>query len=204
MKEILAAIARMGSWAYVLEAGLVFAEDALFFGFVLPGETILAFCAFLAQQHVLDVSVVLGVAVVAAILGDQTGYEIGKRLGPSLEKSKLGRRIGAGRWAAAQGLLVERGGFAVFLGRWLAFLRALIPTTSGLVGMRRRTFTLWNVLGGVTWAVAWTAVGFIAGASWESAARRFGEVTAAVALLVALAIYIVVSLSRRRRSARSA
>lgn len=201
IQQIIDKLAGIGPWAYLLEGLLIFAEDALFFGFLLPAETVLVFCAFLAQQHVLDVWVVLAVAIVCAILGDQTGFEIGVLFGPRLEGSPLGRRVGDQRWVAARSFIDKRGGFAVFAGRWVAFLRALVPTTSGMLKMRRLTFTGWNALGGVLWAMAWTAVGYVAGASWESAAKRFGEISAGVALL-ALAVGLSLAAYYERKKAR--
>lgn len=187
MQTLLDRIAALGHWAYVAEGLLIFAEDALFFGFVLPAETVLAFCGFLAHQHVLSVPTVAVVAVAAAILGDQAGFEIGRRAGEPLKRSRLGRVVGERRWQAAESLVAERGGVSVFIGRWAAFLRALVPTTSGLLGMRWATFSAWNALGGLLWGVTWTAVGYAAGASWEVAAQRFGELSAALGL-IALAV----------------
>lgn len=202
MQQFFAKIASLGHWAYLAEALLVFAEDALFFGFVLPAETVLALCGFLAHQHVLDVRVVAGIAIGMAILGDQTGFEIGRHFGESIKRSRPGRLVGEQRWADAEDLLAERGGFAVFLGRWTAFLRALVPTTSGMLRMRWGTFTKWNVAGGALWAIAWTAIGYLAGASWEVAAKRFGEISAAIGIVV-LAAFVLAWVRRRERRTKA-
>jgi membrane protein DedA with SNARE-associated domain len=200
MQALLDRIAALGHWAYVAEALLIFAEDALFFGFVLPAETVLAFCGFLAHQHVLSGPVVAAIAVGAAILGDQAGFEIGRHFGDRITQSRLGRTVGERRWKAAEALVAERGGVSVFIGRWAAFLRALVPTTSGLLGMRWTTFTPWNAAGGLLWGIAWTAVGYAAGASWQVAARRFGELSAALGIVAIGALAL--TLWKRRAAAR--
>lgn len=201
MQQLFQRIAALGHWAYLIEGLLIFAEDALFFGFVLPAETVLALCGFLAHQRALDPLTVALVAMGTAILGDQTGFEIGAHFGEPIKRSRLGRRIAPRHWEAAEALLKERGGPAVFVGRWTAFLRALVPTTSGLLHMPRLTFSAWNAFGGIAWAIVWTAVGYAAGASWAQAAKRFGEIEAAVAIVLVGAA-IVTWLRRRRHAER--
>lgn len=200
LRHLIERLAHIGSWLYALEAFLIYAEDALFFGFVFPAEITLVFCAFLAQQHVLSLWLVAVIAIVAAVAGDQTGFRIGHHFGPAIRASRLGRRINAHSWETARDLLEERRGVAVFLGRWTLLLRSLVPTSSGIIGMHWGTFTLWNVIGGISWALAWSAVGYLAGASWETAAARFGEVVA-VAMLLLLTVVVLLWARRRKNVA---
>lgn len=143
--------AHLGVWLYVLTAGLAFGESALLIGMLLPGETALLIAGYYSQQGVASLSIMLPLAIAAAIGGDSVCFEIGRRYGPRLRTSRFGRRIGARRWSTVDRFLCRHGGKAVLLARLTAVLRALTPSMAGMSGMRYRTFLAWNVLGGVIW-----------------------------------------------------
>ena len=174
---------------YVLEFLLVFCEDALFFGFVLPGETVLVAAAVLASGGHADIWIVWGVAVAAAILVDTVGYRIGRRYGTGLRTSKLGRRVGERHWDQAIQIIKARGGVSVFIGRWIALLRALVPPTAGMAGMRYRTFLVWNAIGGIAWATVYCLIGYFAGKAAKQLAKHISS-----AVLIALAIIAVLAI----------
>ena len=183
--------------AYALIALLVFGEAAFFFGFVVPGETAVLLGGFLANQGHLDIVTLIGIVVISAILGDTVGYEVGKRLGPRLLRVGIFRKHQS-RLDGAQDMLRRRGGPAVFLGRWTAFLRAVMPGLAGLSRMRYRVFLFWNALGGIAWGITFSLVGYFAGASYEKVASTIGK-GAAVVLAVAVISGLVVWRVRRRR-----
>ena len=188
--------------AYTIIALLVFGEAAVFVGFVLPGETAVLLGGFLASQGHLDLRTLIVIVVVSAILGDTVGYELGKHLGPRVLQFGIFRKHGD-RLEKAQDMLRRRGGPAIFLGRWTAFFRAVMPGIAGLSQMRYRTFLFWNALGGLTWGVAMSMVGYFAGASYAKVASEIGKGSAIViALLVVIAI--VVWRVRHRRREESA
>src|SRR5512133_1091443 len=97
--------------ALVIIAALVFGEAALFFGFVLPGETAVVYGGVLADAGKVSVFVVLAVVILAAIVGDSMGFEVGRKLGPRLVRAPVLRHH-PDRLAAAQGYLRRRGGRA--------------------------------------------------------------------------------------------
>jgi len=192
-----------GWWAYAVIGLLAFGEAAAFVGLFLPGETALLLGGVLAATGRVSLPVLLVVAVVAAVLGDSVGYEVGRRGGSPVRRSRLGRRIGAERWNRAEQFVLRRGGPAVFLGRWVGVLRALVPALAGMTGMPYRRFLAWNLAGGVTWATTVVLAGYATGAAWRSAAHYFGQVglvLAAVAVLAVLGWWLV---RRRKRSAGS-
>src|SRR5215467_5030722 len=119
--------------ALLIIAALVFGEAALFFGFVLPGETAVLYGGVLAEAGRISVALVLAVVVVAAVIGDSVGFEVGRKLGPRIVRAPVLRNH-PDRIAEAQGYLRKRGGRAVFVGRFTAFLRAVMP---GLAGASR-------------------------------------------------------------------
>ena len=185
--------------AYVLIFALVFAEAALFVGFVLPGETAVFIGGVLASTHRLALPVLLLLVVVAAVTGDSVGYEVGRRAGPRVLESRPLRRH-AGRLDGARAVLQRRGGTAVFLGRFTAFLRAVMPALAGVSRMPYRRFLGWNAAGGLVWGVGVTLLGFFAGASYRKVEQVLGRISA-----VALVLFVLAGVAvwhRRRRGRR--
>src|SRR4051794_16724828 len=178
-------------WLVLVVAGLiVFAEDALFVGFVLPGET----AAFLAgaAARIGDASLagVVIVVIVAAIVGDTVGYEIGRFAGPRVLRWRVfaERRR---RLDDAQAFLGRRGGSAVLLGRWIAFFRAVMPFLAGTSRMHYPTFFAYNAAGGLAWGATVTLLGYAAGASYARVEKTFGrDVAVAVAGFVVVALIV--------------
>jgi membrane-associated protein len=150
----------VGLWLYVIAGGLAFAEAAILVGFVLPGEIALLVGGYFCRYGPLNVWVMCAVAVVGAIAGDSVGFELGKKLGPPLRRSRVGGWIGERRWAAVDGALHRHGGKAVFIGRFTALLRALMPSMAGMSGMRYRTFLVWNAAGGLLWGSGCVILGY--------------------------------------------
>ncbi|MEE2041390.1 VTT domain-containing protein [Nocardiopsis sp. CT-R113] len=180
-------------WIVYLVAFLLpCAEAAVFAGFVVPGETGLLIAGVLAGLGHVDPVAVAVCGVAGALVGDSIGFGVGRRLGPRLRSSRLGRLVGPARWERAEGFIVRYGGGSVFLGRWVGFGRALIPALVGATGMGYRRFLVWNALGGTTWAVVVTAVGYFAGGSWRRVERVFGPaVFLVVVAVIALAVLVV-------------
>jgi membrane protein DedA with SNARE-associated domain len=189
--------------AYVLIAGLVFAEAALFVGFVLPGETAALLGGVLAASGRVSLVAVLVIVVVSAIVGDTVGYEVGKHAGPRLLRSRP-LRGHATRLDGARDALRRRGGSAVFLGRFTAFLRAVMPALAGLSRMPYRRFLAWNAAGGLVWGVGVTLLGFFAGASYQKVAQVLGRGSAALLAVVVVGAVVVWFVRRRRRENRGA
>lgn len=173
--------------AYGLVGLLAAGEAAAFVGLFLPGEAALLLGGVLASQGRVSLPVMIAVAVVAAIVGDSIGYEIGRQGGPALTRSRLGRVVGQERWAKGEAFLERRGGPAVFLGRWVGLLRALVPSLAGMGRMPYPRFLVWNALGGLLWASTVVLVGYAAGAQYKRVEQLFGRAS----LLVGLAIVLL-------------
>lgn len=188
-----------GPVAYVLIAFLVFSEAALLVGFVLPGETAVFLGGVLAATGVISLPVLLAVTVAAAILGDAIGYGVGRKYGPRIMRLAILRRHRP-RLEAAQERLRERGGWAVFFGRFTALLRAVMPGIAGMSRMPWRRFLLFNAAGGLVWGVGVALVGYAAGNSYQQAAQWLGRLS--TGLLVAF-IVIALVIWHRRRSAKT-
>jgi membrane-associated protein len=189
----------VGQWLYLVAGGLAFAEAAFLVGMVLPGETALLVAGVFCNSKYgnLNLWIMIAIAVVCAIGGDSVGYEFGKKFGPSLRRSGLGRWIGEHRWAAVDGFIHRHGGKAVLLGRLTALMRALMPSMAGMSGMRYRTFLLWNAVGGIVWAPGCVLLGY----AFASALGVVGEtLTWAPLAILALLIAVYVLLHFRKRS----
>lgn len=132
---------------YVLVFLLVFAEDALFFGFILPGETAAVLGGVAASHGHVQLWLMMVLVVAAAIAGDSVGYEVGKHIGPRILEYRLLRKKQA-ELDRARDLLRRRGGTAVFLGRFVAFFRAMMPALAGVSHMPYNRFLPYNAAGG--------------------------------------------------------
>ena len=206
MTGLVERILGLPGWLVLVVAGLVvFAEDALFVGFVLPGETA-AFLAGAAAKvgHASLVGVVI-VVVVAAIVGDTVGYEIGRLAGPRVLRLRLFDKR-RGRLENAQNFLARKGGSAVFLGRWIAFFRAVMPFLAGSSRMHYPKFLGFNAAGGLAWGVTVTLLGYAAGASYAQVEKTFGRtaafVVAGIAVVAVVAWRVRTHLAGRRSGAR--
>lgn len=105
----------------------------------------------------------LAVAVVFAVIGDQTGYQIGRWAGPPILRSRAARLIGEERIGKAQDFFATRGPHAVILARFVPVIRTIVPVLAGISGMERRRFIPYNIIGGVAWACIIPVAGYFLG-----------------------------------------
>lgn len=189
-----------GPAVYAAIGGFAFAESAAFLGLLVPGETAMLLGGALAGLGQVSLPVMILAAITGAVLGDLAGYGLGRRFGPALRHSRMGRRVGDPAWTRAEDLVRRRGPLAIFLGRWVGMLRALVPAVAGVTRMPLGRFLTWNVLGGASWATTVLVLGYVAGSSWSTAQGWLGTwavVTGTVTTLIAVA---VVLRARRRRT----
>jgi len=184
-----------GAVVYALVGMLVFAEDALFVGFVLPGETAAVLGGVDASSGHIQLWVIIATVVAAAILGDTVGYEVGRHLGPRVLGWRRLDRL-RGRLGQAQGFLARRGGAAVFLGRYVAFFRAVMPFLAGAAPMPYPRFLAYNAAGGICWGTGFVLLGYLAGSSYKAVEHTVGR---GAALAVAAALLLAALAWRLRR-----
>jgi membrane-associated protein len=189
----------VGQWLYLIAGGLCFAEAAILVGMVLPGETALLVAGVFCNTKYgnLNLAVMIVIAVVCAVGGDSVGYEFGRKFGPPVRRSRLGRWVGEQRWAKVDGFLHRHGGKAVFLGRLTAVLRALMPSMAGMSGMRYRTFLFWNALGGIIWAPGCVLLGYAFASALDVVGRTLTWAPLALFAIVAIG-YLGWHLRKRR------
>lgn len=179
--QLIAHVSRFGDWSYLIFFLGAALECSAFLGLLVPGETLVLAGGFLASLGLLNVDDLIVVVALGAVLGDNVGYELGRHLGrPWL--------VRYGRWAGIRPAHLERadaffarhGGKAVFVGRFIGFLRAFAPFIAGTSRMRYRQFFLFNVLGAVLWAGSFVLLGYFLGQSWQMAERWIGRASAIV------------------------
>ncbi|HTJ68503.1 MAG TPA: DedA family protein [Actinospica sp.] len=177
-------------------------ESSVFLGFVIPGETAVVVGGFLAYEHKVSFPGVLAAAILGAIIGDSIGFWVGERWGDTL-LAKLPRRLIKPEHVEQGKQSIHRlGGRAVFAGRWVSVLRALVPGLCGTSRMKYGTFLLWNAIGGVTWATGYILLGYLAGSAWQRVEHYTSVVSYSLFGAIIAAIVAVVLLKRRRQHAR--
>ena len=184
--DILNRILHLPPWlVFVVVGGLVFAEAAVFFGFIFPGETAVILGGVVASGGHVNIVALCGLVVVCAIGGDSVGYWVGHTFGDQvLEVKLLQSRRGA--IDSALELLRRRGGIAVFIGRFTAFLRAVIPGLAGASRMHYRTFLFANAIGGVVWGITFTLLGYFLGNAYHRAEKYASWVSMALLIIIVL------------------
>ena len=188
-----------GPWLYVLAFILTFAETGTMLFFV-PGEITLIVAGVAAGSGGINIVLLLVVGISAAILGDAFGFAIGRRYGRRLQTSKLGRKLGEDSWQKAEDLITRRKGLIVLVGRWVGFLRAIMPATAGMTGMNyKKDFLPYDIVGAVSWASVCMLGGYWLGDRAEAIVEKIGWVAGGAAIVAVL--YIVV---KRRKTASAA
>lgn len=176
MSHLVDGILHLHGWAAL---AVVFAlpalESSIFLGFLFPGEIAVLLGGVLAFEHRVSLPAAIAAAVAGAIIGDTIGYEVGKHYGQRLLHGTIGRVVKHEHIDRAAAYLAQKGGKAVFLGRFTAALRVMIPGLAGMSGMEYRTFAISNVAGGAIWATSFVLAGYVAGSSYravESIAKK--------------------------------
>ncbi len=186
-------LALASPWGYVLVGLLAAGEAAAFIGLIVPGETAMLLGGVLVATGHAELGWMITAGIMGAVTGDSIGYELGRRFGAPLQRSRLGSRVGPQRWQRAEAYVRDRGGKAVLLGRWIGVLRALVPFVAGASRMPYRVFLPYNIAGGAPWAAAFVAAGFLAGNSYQRVERAAGRASLVLGILVVLIVAVIVA-----------
>lgn len=152
---------------YVIVWAIVFTESGLLIGFFLPGDTLLIAAGILAKQGNANIWVLIAGIVVAAIMGDNVGYSIGRRAGRPLLARRDGRVLNQKNLRRATAFYERFGSLTIVVARVVPMVRTFAPLIAGCTEMRYRTFLLWNIVGGVLWGVGVTGAGYLLGKAAE-------------------------------------
>jgi membrane-associated protein len=171
-------------------------------GIPVPGETALITASIVASRGRLQIEAVIAVAAAAAIVGDNVGFAIGRKLGRRLLTAP-GPFLHHRRRAIAVGepFFDRHGPKAVFLGRWVTGLRITAAWMAGVTRMKWPTFVFWNALGGIAWATSIALIAYFVGHSAEKIIRLAGLGGAVAVVLAGIAVWFVLRMRRRRAEA---
>ncbi|MGV9350016.1 DedA family protein [Streptomyces spiralis] len=194
----------------VLGVGVVmFAETGLLIGFFLPGDSLLftagLLCTGTADRGVkLSLAPLLLAAVVGALAGSQCGYLLGRKAGGALLARSRSPRLREGARRAEE--LLERYGFAkaIVLARFVPVVRTVLNPMAGALGVPVRTFTVWQVAGGLVWSAGLTLAGYALGSSVPDIDRYLLPVIALIVLVSLTPLVAEVLRSRRAAKAKEA
>jgi len=167
-----------------------------------PGETALVLAAVLASQGKLQIEFVILIGIVSAIVGDNIGYLLGRRLGREVLEAPgpfYRRRLMVIR--SGDRFFKRHGPKAVFLARWIALVRFAAAWLAGINRMPFKTFFFWNALGGITWGITYGLVGYFGGHAAAHVLAQAGVVGAVVLGALVIGAYVYVKI-RERRAAR--
>jgi len=159
---------------------IIFVETGLFFGFFLPGDSLLVTAGILAAGGQLSIVRLLIFATLAAIIGDQTGYLIGRKAGAALSVrySRFAKKI-----ERAHQFYEKYGAKTIVLARFVPVVRTFVPAVAGAARMNYRTFVTYNVFGGVLWVFSTSLLGYSVGSLIPNVDRYLHIVIGVVVLL---------------------
>ena len=159
---------------------IVFVETGLFFGFFLPGDSLLVTAGILAAAGLLDIRWLIVSACVAAIIGDQTGYFIGRRAGQALVHRYEKFRVHLER---AHNFYETYGNKTIVIARFVPIVRTFVPAVAGAAGMHYQRFVTYNILGGVLWVLSTSLLGYGLG-------RTIPQIDRYLHLVIAIVVFL--------------
>lgn len=156
-------VAQYGLWIYGLLFLIIFCESGIILTPFLPGESLLFAVGTLAARNVFDIYILLGLLIVAAVLGGLLNYLLGHLVGVKLFKKDNVRFINSKHLQHAHDFYNKHGGKAIVLARVIPIVRTFVPFVAGMVKMNYRSFFIYNLLGGILWIVIFTCGSFYFG-----------------------------------------
>lgn len=148
---------------YAAIALVVFSETGLFVGFFLPGDSLLVTAGLFAARGDLNIFVLLAVAALCAIVGDATGFEIGRFSGKRLFSRPNSRFFKRKHLEETHRFYEKHGGKTIILARFMPVVRTFAPLVAGVAGMSYPQFATFNIIGGVSWVCVTAGLGFFLG-----------------------------------------
>lgn len=142
---------------------IVFLESGLLIGFFFPGDSLLFTAGFLASQGYLDIGILIAGCFVFAVLGDSIGYYIGAKLGPKIFTKENSIFFQKKHLERAQSFYDKHGGKTIILARFVPVIRAFAPVVAGAGKMNYKRFVVFNLVGGILWAIGVTSAGYYLG-----------------------------------------
>jgi membrane-associated protein len=184
-----AALYELVRWGgYVALVAIVFTETGLLVGFFLPGDSLLITAGLVAAAGGLDIWLLNGLLIVAAIVGDSVGYAIGYRAGPRIFTRDDSRWFNRRHLVRTREFYERHGGKTIVLARFIPIIRTFAPVVAGVGRMEYRRFLAYNVLGGIGWVSGLTWAGYVLGRTIPDIGRYIHIVIGIVVIVSAIPI----------------
>ena len=190
-----------GSWVYALLFLIIFVETGLVVMPFLPGDSLLFVVGALCGVGLMGLPLSMALLTAAAILGNQTNYAIGRRVGPRVFNWPQSRWFNRAAFDRMHGFYEKYGGVTIVAARFMPFLRTFAPFVAGVAQMTRRKFTFYDVSGGALWVCGIVLAGYLFGnLPWVQA--HLSHIIWAMIVLPGLVV--IIGAWRSRRSAAAA
>ena len=187
-----------GWHGYALLFGIVFSETGLLAGFFLPGDSLLFTVGVVAGAGGLNIFAINAVLIAAAIIGDATGYLLGRRAGPAVFNRPDSRLFKQEHLLKTKAFYEKHGGKTIIYARFIPIVRTFAPFVAGVAEMNYSRFASFNIFGGIGWVILMTTLGYLLGDN-EIVRKHFEKVI--IGIIFVSVIPIVVEYFRGRRQA---
>src|SRR3954469_5610208 len=162
-KHLQAFVTNYGTWVYALLFLIIFVETGVVVMPFLPGDSLLFVVGALCGVGLMNLPLSIGLLIVAAVLGNQSNYAIGRYFGPKVFQWEKSRWFNKDAFDQAHAFYEKYGGVTIVAARFMPFLRTFAPFVAGVAQMTRRKFTFFDVTGGTLWVGSVTLAGYLFG-----------------------------------------
>jgi len=169
---------------------VIFAESGLFFGFFLPGASLLFTAGLLASQGYFDPWILIPLVTIAAILGDNAGYWFGAKVGYKLFLRPDSRWFHHEHLQRAKVFYEKYGTRTILFARFIPIIRTFAPIVAGVVEMRYRTFVAYNILGALAWATGVTSLAYFLGSTVPAVEKYFTYIIIGIIVVTTLPLFL--------------
>jgi membrane-associated protein len=161
--HLMAFVQAYGAWVYALLFLIVFVETGVVVMPFLPGDSLLFVVGALCGLDLMSLPLAMALLIVAAVLGDQVNYSVGRWLGPQVFRWESSRFFNKRAFDQAHAFYEKHGGITIVLARFMPFIRTFVPFVAGVAAMTRGKFTFFNVSGALLWVLSLTLAGYLFG-----------------------------------------
>ncbi|CAM8654302.1 DedA Uncharacterized membrane-associated protein [Comamonadaceae bacterium] len=189
-----------GAWVYALLFMIIFVETGVVVMPFLPGDSLLFVVGAMCGAGLMSYPLAVGLLLVAAVLGDQCNYSIGRYFGPKVFQWEQSRFFNKAAFDKAHNFYETYGGFTIIAARFMPFLRTFVPFVGGVAEMNRAKFTFFNIVGAVLWVVGICTAGYFLGSiPWVK--MNLDKIIWAMILIPGLIVIVGALKSRTKRPA---
>ena len=161
--HLLALVQEYGVWIYAILFAIIFCETGLVVTPFLPGDSLLFVAGAIAATGAMDVNLLVALLVAAAFAGDFTNYSIGRWLGTKFFTDRSSKLLNPEHLEKAHAFYERHGGKAIIIARFMPIVRTFVPVVAGVAKMPYRRFALYNIVGGASWVLSMTLLGYWGG-----------------------------------------